>query len=448
MDSLDSSYSVVRLLAAPEKVNADDVKMLRDKFFGYATFFVTGQEAYGDSGEAVLLTGNLRGKKEDVYQKLRSGMRLLFGEKYEMLMINEPRKRGMEGGGATVAPGAELRVSFVLVRKEQLEAPPTAAWQYAVALLLVAVTGGACLELGLAAQVSRVPPDVLAYFTSADPDALEPPDLSVVVPLVENALPIAYGVFGVQVFHEVAHWLVAAQKRVRLGVPYIIPNITIGSFGSITQFKTPCPDRVSKFDVSVAGPLAGALLSSALFAGGLALSLPSTAASVGLPSLTDSLVQVPALLFQGSLLLGGVCRAVLGYDSLHVSSVSIHPMLIAGWCGLTVSALNLLPVGRLDGGRALQAAFGRTPLNVSSTLTYVLLGLGVLAGPLSLPFGLYILLLQRNVERPALNDVSSVGWQREVLLAVLLLLAAATLLPIWDGLADELGIGISTRIFG
>ncbi|CAI6004357.1 unnamed protein product [Closterium sp. NIES-64] len=362
------SYAVVALLG-PEKVDADDVALLRAKLFGYSTFFVTGQEPFGEAGEAVLLQGNLRGPKEEVFAKLRAGMRLLFGAKYELLMVEEPRK---PGAPPSEGEGKEERVAMVVVRAEQLQGRATSAWQYALAALLLALTGGACLELGLASQISKVPPDVIRYFTSPNPEELTPPDVTVLAPFVRNALPIAYGVFGVQVFHvsaalpqrfhvsaerflqadagqsrcgfhvsveapplwhgqEVAHWLTAAQKRVRLGIPYLIPNITIGSFGAITQIKSPCPDRTALFDIAMAGPLAGATLSLAMFAAGLALSLPPSGPLAALPGLQESLVQVPSQLFQGSLLLGALCRAVLGYDLMHVQAITIHPLVIVGW---------------------------------------------------------------------------------------------------------------------
>lgn len=71
------------------------------------------------------------------------------------------------------------------------------------------------------------------------------------------------------------------------------------------QFKSLLPDRTAKFDVSVAGPLAGGILSLSMLAVGLWLSVS--------PEATDELVQVPSLLFQGSLLLGTATRVVLGY---------------------------------------------------------------------------------------------------------------------------------------
>ena len=148
---------IVQLLA-PEKVSPDDVAAMKSKLFGYKTFFMTGQEPFGEAGEGVLIRGNLRGKKEEVYEKLRSGMQDMFGEKYEMLMIDEPPLPGSDPGlgapeGVEAGGGASRRVSFVVFRSEITQMPPTPAWQYLVAILLAAITGGCCLELGLVAQV-------------------------------------------------------------------------------------------------------------------------------------------------------------------------------------------------------------------------------------------------------------------------------------------------------
>jgi hypothetical protein len=82
-------------------------------------------------------------------------------------------------------------------------------------------------------------------------------------------------------------------------------SITLGSFGAITQFKSILPDRSTKVDISLAGPFAGAALSVSMFAVGLFLSTE--------PDAANDLVQVPSMLFQGSLLLGLISRATLGY---------------------------------------------------------------------------------------------------------------------------------------
>ncbi|KAH6820823.1 Peptidase M50 family protein [Perilla frutescens var. hirtella] len=422
------SFKLMELLG-PEKVDTADVKVIKDKLFGYSTFWVTREEPFGDLGEGVLFLGNLRGKREDVFSKLQTQLKEIMGDKYNLFMVEEPNSEGEDPRGGP-------RVSFGMLRKEVSEPGQTTLWQYVIAFLLFLLTIGSSVELGIASQVSRLPPEIVKYFT--DPNAVEPPDMQQLVPFVESALPLAYGVLGVQLFHEVGHFFAAFPRNVKLSIPYFIPNITLGSFGAITQFKSILPDRKAKVDISLVGPFAGAALSFSMFAVGLLLSSN--------PSVAGDLIQVPSMLFQGSLLLGLISRAVLGYATMHASTVSIHPLVIAGWCGLTTSAFNLLPVGCLDGGRAMQGAFGKNALVASGLATYSLLGLGVLGGPLSLPWGLYVLICQRTPEKPCLNDVSEVGTWRKAVFAAAIFLVVVTLLPVWDELAEELGIGLVTSL--
>ncbi|KAK0601173.1 hypothetical protein LWI29_021852 [Acer saccharum] len=420
------SFKLMELLG-PEKVDPADVKLIKDKLFGYSTFWVTKEEPFGDLGEGILFLGNLRGKREDVFAKLQSQLAEVTDDKYNLFMVEEPSSEGPDPRGGP-------RVSFGLLRKEVSEPGPTTLWQYVIALLLFFLTIGSSVELGIASQINRLPPEVVKYFT--DPNAIEPPDMELLYPFVDTALPLAYGVLGVLLFHEVGHFLAAFPKRVKLSIPYFIPNITLGSFGAITQFKSILPDRSTQVDISLAGPFAGAALSFSMFAVGLLLSSN--------PDAAGDLVQVPSTLFQGSLLLGLISRATLGYTAMHASTVTIHPLMIAGWCGLTTSAFNMLPVGCLDGGRAVQGAFGRSALIGFGLTTYTLLGLGVLGGPLSLPWGLYVLICQRNPEKPCLNDVSEVGTWRKAFVTLGIVLVLLTLLPVWDELAEELGIGLVT----
>ena len=141
---------------------------------------------------------------------------------------------------------------------------------------------------------------------------------------------------------------------------------------------------------------------------------------------------MPQGLLDNSLLLGSLTHLVLG-EAANSVSVNVHPFLIAGWCGMVSTALNCLPVGCLDGGRVMlaspppsqtppsqtmsnpqfandappcvsrrhlvQAAFGRNLLGLTSFLTYVGLGLGFLGSGLALPFGIFVLLCQRDPEK-------------------------------------------------
>lgn len=133
-------------LLGPEKVDPADVKVIKDKLFGYSTFWVTREEPFGDLGEGILFLGNLRGKREDVFSKLQSQLKEIMGDKYNLFMVEEPNSEGEDPRGGP-------RVSFGMLRKEVLEPGQTSLWQYVIAFLLFLFTIGSSVELGIASQV-------------------------------------------------------------------------------------------------------------------------------------------------------------------------------------------------------------------------------------------------------------------------------------------------------
>ncbi|KAF2594566.1 hypothetical protein F2Q70_00043563 [Brassica cretica] len=186
------SFKLMELLG-PERVDPADVKLIKDTIFGYSTFWVTKEEPFGDLGEGILFLGNLRGKREDVFAKLQRKLAELTGDKYNLFMIEEPNSEGPD-------PRGGARVSFGLLRKEVSEPGPTTLWQYVIAFILFLLTIGSSVELGIASQINRLPPEVVRYFT--DPNAVEPPDMELLYPFVDSALPLAYGVLGILLFHH------------------------------------------------------------------------------------------------------------------------------------------------------------------------------------------------------------------------------------------------------
>lgn len=224
--SVDNIDTVKLLeLLGPEKVDPVDVKAIKEKLFGYTTFWLTKEEPFGDLGEGVLFIGNLRGKREEIFAKLQRQLRELTGDKYNLFMVEEPNSEGDDPRGGP-------RVSFGLLRKEVSEPGPTTLWQYVISLLLFLLTMFSCVELGIASkvclsysssivcyfilihisfkllmhfsfmQISSLPPEIVSYFT--DPNATgPPPDMQLLLPFVESALPVAYGVLAIQLFHVI-----------------------------------------------------------------------------------------------------------------------------------------------------------------------------------------------------------------------------------------------------
>jgi hypothetical protein len=139
------SFKLMELLG-PEKVDPADVKKIKDKLFGYSTFWVTKEEPFGELGEGILFIGNLRGKREDVFAILQNRLVEATGDKYNLFMVEEPDSDSPDPRGGP-------RVSFGLLRKEVSEPEETTLFQYVIASLLFLLTFGTSVELGIASQV-------------------------------------------------------------------------------------------------------------------------------------------------------------------------------------------------------------------------------------------------------------------------------------------------------
>jgi membrane-associated protease RseP (regulator of RpoE activity) len=132
---------------------------------------------------------------------------------------------------------------------------------------------------------------------------------------------------------------------------------------------------------------------------------------------------------------------VLG-DALHQNLVGVSPLMVMGWLGLVITALNFMPAGQLDGGRMVQAVYGRKVAGRTTVVTLLFLGLASLVNPLALYWAAIILILQRDLERPSLNELTEPDDARAALALVALFLMIAVLIPLTPSLAGRLGIGI------
>jgi len=148
--------------------------------------------------------------------------------------------------------------------------------------------------------------------------------------------------------HEMGHYLACRYYRLDATLPFFIPAPTlIGTMGAFIRIRSPITRRQQLFDVGAAGPLAGFVFALPAVFFGLALSKPVPA----LPPDESILFGEPLLFkFVGQLFFSDV---PLGYD------IVVHPVAFAGWVGVLVTALNLFPIGQLDGGHILYSILGK-----------------------------------------------------------------------------------------
>jgi membrane-associated protease RseP (regulator of RpoE activity) len=167
--------------------------------------------------------------------------------------------------------------------------------------------------------------------------------------------------------HEFGHYLTCRHYGVSASLPYFIPApiILTGTLGAFIRIRGPIQTKPILFDIGVAGPLAGFVVAVPTLVVGLSLSRLTP-----LPADFSGLSLGEPLLFQFTswLIFGTVPE---GY------SVNLHPMAFAAWFGLLATALNLFPIGQLDGGHLTYAVFGKrsTLITLSMLCITVLLTL-------------------------------------------------------------------------
>ena len=379
-------------------IPAEDLKLLQG-IFSIDTFFATETIPYQ---EGVIFKGNMRGTDpEEVYSRLSASLEERFG--VSATGDKEPRYR------LFLVESPEGRPVVIVLPSNNDPKPSTLAQKLLSVVLLVAAIATSLEAAGL----------LLNFDFFSNPERFG------------EVFPLAAGIWTVFAAHELGHWWQAIRHKVRLSWPFFIPSWQIGSFGAITRFESLVPNRTALFDISFAGPAAGGIVSLLILVVGFLLSHEGSA------------FQVPTQFFQGSVLVGTLARVFLG-AALQKTLVDVHPLTIVGWLGLVVTALNLMPAGQLDGGRVVQAIYGRKTARRTTIATLVLLGIVALvnpANPIVLYWAIVILFLQRGLERPSLNEITEPNDTRAILGLLALFLMVSTLIPFTPALAVRLGIG-------
>jgi len=186
--------------------------------------------------------------------------------------------------------------------------------------------------------------------------------------LLYKGIPFSFTLLLILGAHEMGHYLVSRQHHLDVSLPYFIPAppipFIIGTFGAFIRIRSTIKDKRALLDVGCAGPLTGVLVSIPVILVGLKL---STVTVIG--GSEGSLTLGEPLLFK---LLSWLALGPLTPDQ----NIVLHPVAFAGWIGLLVTALNLIPVGQLDGGHVAYALFPERHRYIS----LVSLGLLVICG--------------------------------------------------------------------
>ncbi|MBV8201873.1 MAG: site-2 protease family protein [Acidobacteria bacterium] len=236
--------------------------------------------------------------------------------------------------------------------------------------------------------------------------------------LLRTGLSFSLPVLLILLCHEMGHFLACRRYRLPSTLPYFLPlPAVLGTLGAFIRIRVPIRGKRELFDVGVAGPFAGFLALLPFLLYGVARSQP-----------------VPLRLAAGaSLLVPGQCLAMAMATRLFHGPLAegmvlrLHPFALAAWFGLLATAINLLPLGQLDGGHILYAAAGRwqrrlaLPLWVALALAGVMWGGWVLWCVVIFAMGLY--------HPPVLDEATPLDNRRRALAVAALVVLALSFMP-------------------
>lgn len=249
-------------------------------------------------------------------------------------------------------------------------------------------------------------------------------DFAVMVEILQHpsrlldGLPFSLTLLAILLAHELGHLLACRYYGVDATPPYFLPAPTlIGTFGAFIRIKSPIPSRRALFDIGIAGPLAG-----------FALLLPAMAVGLAYSKVVPGIAESGELVF-GTPLVQRILERVI-FPDVDPVDIYVHPVARAAWVGAFATALNLLPIGQLDGGHILYALAGRYHYALSRLFVLSLVPIGLVYSYSWLVWALILLLL--GTRHPPVHDPVRLDPKRKLLaiLGFLILVLSFTATPV------------------
>ncbi len=244
---------------------------------------------------------------------------------------------------------------------------------------------------------------------------------------IRGALWYSGGIMTILLTHEMGHFITAKIYGISATLPYFIPIPLppFGTMGAVIKMGGRIPHRKALFDIGAAGPLAGLAVIIPSIVIGLKMSQIVPVSSLGENTIT----------LGDSLLFRLISRVVLGYIP-QGQDVILHPLAYAGWVGLLVTALNLLPMGQLDGGHVIYSLF-RKRSRFFSLFFYAILLIVCLFFYVGWILVLILLAIFRK-HPPTLNDQIPLDRKRQILGIIILVVFLISFTPVPFGFGEGL----------
>jgi membrane-associated protease RseP (regulator of RpoE activity) len=241
-----------------------------------------------------------------------------------------------------------------------------------------------------------------------------------------DGLPFSLTLLTILMAHEMGHYLTARYYNVDATLPFFLPAPTlIGTFGAFIRIRSAILSKRILFDIGVGGPLAG-----------FAVLIPPLIVGVAMSKVVHSIGAHGEIVF-GTPLIVRLFEWII-FPGVPVGDIYLHPVARAAWVGLLATALNLLPIGQLDGGHVLYAFLGEKTRVWSRFAVAMLAVLGLVQlftsaykmGYMWLFWAIFLLIF--GMRHPAIVDPSPVGRTRTWLgiLALVIFILSFTAAPI------------------
>ena len=379
-----------KLKPALRPIDAVEEASLRD-CFPWSIYFLQNLEF---RPQAVICRGQLRTNPEAAYETIRENVERHFGDRF--LVIFQSSLSGQPF--FAIVPNPNRQSAENPVKNEPLSRP-----FFALALVLITLFTTTIVGSQLAGVTEKI--------VQSNPSMLT------------KGLPYAITLMVILAIHESGHYLAAKFHKIRTTLPYFIPvPFFLGTFGAFIQIRSPIPNRRALFDVGIAGPFAGLVATLPFLIWGL---YHSTVVPI---SNKSGMLNFESFNPNFSLMMTLLSKLTLGAALNSETAINLHPVAVAGYLGLIVTAFNLMPVGQLDGGHIVHAMFGQgASMAIGQVARLCMLLLSFLE-PGFLLWAIILFLTPLNDE-PALNDVSELNNWRDALGLVAIGILLAILLP-------------------
>ena len=264
-----------------------------------------------------------------------------------------------------------------------------------------------------------------------------------------SGIPFAVSLLAILTAHEFGHYLAARYHKTNVTLPYFIPFPLsyFGTLGAFIQLKEPPRNKRVLLDIGLAGPLAGLVVAVPLLFLGLFLSNTGTLPLSSTPGVPLNMEGNSLFyLFSKFLVFGRLLPEPVSYGDIPVvlywlryiltgmpypyggADVLLHPIAYAGWAGLLVTALNLIPAGQLDGGHVLYVLFGRKAAKALPVIFIALVALGFIWSGWWL-WAFLILFLGRGHAEP-LDQITELDPRRRVMAIIGLVIFFLVFTPV------------------